>query len=77
MDDKYPNALMGDAYIGKSEKNYIIAEQYYNKYPDIAKYESRLRKKFLKIEKERRKRNLIQSLIILILISLIAYFWFL
>lgn len=30
MDDKYPNALMGDAYIGKSEKNYIIAEQYYN-----------------------------------------------
>jgi len=46
MDNKYPYALLGDAYIGKSLMFFFKASNCYENYPDIDKYESALRKRY-------------------------------
>ncbi len=46
MENKYPYALLGDAYIGKSLRFFFKAGNCYEKYPNIDKYESPLRKRY-------------------------------
>ena len=46
MENKYPYALLGDAYIGKSLWNFFKAGNCYEKYNDIFNYKSELRKKY-------------------------------
>ena len=48
MENKYPYALLGDAYFGKSTKNYSIAKIYYDAYPGIENYKSPNRSLFCK-----------------------------
>ncbi len=67
MDNKYPFALLGDAYIGKSWKKFFKARQCYEKYPDISNYKSTLRKKYCTI------RNILNfSIILLVLIFILV-----
>lgn len=67
MDNKSPYALLGDAYIGKSWKNFFKAGQCYEKYPDISNYKSALRKKYCTI------RNILNlSVILLVLIFILV-----
>jgi len=49
LDDKYPYALLGDAYIGKSWRIFIKAKKCYGQYADIDNYKSYLRKRFCKL----------------------------
>lgn len=67
MNNKYPYALLGDAYIGKSWINFFKAGQCYEKYPDISNYKSALRKKYCTI------RNILHlSIILLVLIFILV-----
>ena len=64
MDDKYPYALLGDAYFGKSWSNFFKAFSCYRKYPEINKYKSALRKKYCRF------RNIILVFFIVVVILL-------
>ena len=60
------NAYLGDAYFGEAITNFFEARKYYNKYPEINKYKSKIRKRFCVT------RNIIIALI-LALAFLIIY----
>ena len=71
MDNKYPYALLGDAYIGKSWKYFFKAGQCYIEYQDIFKYKSKLRKKYCTI------RNVLYlSIFLLVLIVILVIVMF-
>ena len=67
MEDKFPYALLGDAYIGKSWIYFYKAGKCYEEYPEISNYKSELRKKYCTI------RNVVNlSIILLVLIFILA-----
>jgi len=66
MDNKYPYALLGDAYIGKSLGNFFKAGDCYEKYNDISNYKSELRKKYCKY------RNIISFLLLGTLVAAVT-----
>ena len=67
MDNKYPYALLGGAYFGKSRKNFFKASNCYDKYPEIYNYNSTLRKKYCKF------RNIIITSVVTICALLLLF----
>ncbi len=67
MDNKYPYALLGDAYFGKSRRNFFKASNCYDKYPEIYNYNSTLRKKYCKF------RNIIITSVVTICALLLLF----